>query len=171
MSSPSTLPPGYSFVDAAPPLLTYLNLRQLSGLSPKTPAQGEGALSGSWAFGTVAYHDPHSSGASESEIVAMARIIGDGGWYFIVADMAVLPEHRRKGLGEALLRRLLEQIKERAPEGALVTLLADEMGRGLYKRCGFVDSAPVSIGMWDVLSAKKEKENIGGGQSAPVSSQ
>lgn len=78
----------------------------------------------------------------------MIRAIGDGGWYFLLADMAVLPGHQRKGLGEALLQRLLGVIYERAPPGALITLLADGPGRKLYKKLGFVESAPHSLGMW-----------------------
>lgn len=78
----------------------------------------------------------------------MIRAIGDGGWCFHLSDMAVLPEHQRKGLGEALLKRLLKIIKERSPPGALITLLADKPARGLYKKLGFVESAPHSLGMW-----------------------
>ena len=79
--------------------------------------------------------------------MAMGRVIGDGGWYFHVVDMAVLPDHQRRGLGSAVLRYLLEQIRTRAPKGAFVSLLADPPGRPLYARHGFVESAPDSIGM------------------------
>jgi len=77
----------------------------------------------------------------------MGRIIGDGGWYFHVVDMAVLPDHQRRGLGSAVLTYLLEQIRAQAPKGAFVSLLADPPGRRLYARHGFVESAPDSIGM------------------------
>ena len=77
----------------------------------------------------------------------MGRVIGDGGWYFHVVDMAVLPDHQRRGLGSAVLTYLLEQIRARAPKGAFVSLLADPPGRRLYARHGFVESAPDSIGM------------------------
>ncbi|KAK7464410.1 hypothetical protein VKT23_006577 [Stygiomarasmius scandens] len=170
--SSSTLLPGYSFLDAPPPLKTYLFLRKVNGLSPKSEVQGTGALSGSWAFCTVVYIPPVSAsndsrGGSESafpepEIVGMARLIGDGGWYFCVSDMAVLPLHRRKGLGEAMLRRLLAKIKKEAP-GALVTLSADEPGRPLYKKIGFVESAPRSIGMWLEL----DKQDTGAQTNEP----
>ncbi|OJD36279.1 acetyltransferase [Diplodia corticola] len=147
----SSLPPGYTFHDGPPPLETYLSLRRVSGLSPKTPAQGEGAISGSWAWCTIIYSGPPSSSTKITpgpEVVGMFRTIGDGGWYFHLADMAVLPAHRCKGLGEALLRRMLARINQSAPPGALISLLADAPARKLYKRMGFVESAPRSLGMW-----------------------
>ncbi|KAL2180662.1 uncharacterized protein P884DRAFT_254401 [Thermothelomyces heterothallicus CBS 202.75] len=101
----------------------------------------------------------------------MGRIIGDGGWYFHIADMAVLPAHQRRGLGGAVLRHLLAHIKAHAPRGggggwdkreedgnggdngdgeettgagggAYVTLFADAPGRRLYAKHGFVDAMP-----------------------------
>ena len=81
----------------------------------------------------------------------MGRIIGDGGWYFHVVDIAVLPEHQRRGLGGAVLSNLLEQIRLRAPSGAYVSLLADPPGRPLYARWGFVETAPGSVGMALIL--------------------
>jgi len=81
----------------------------------------------------------------------MGRVIGDGGWYFHIVDMAVLPEHQRRGLGSAVLGYLLEQIRHRAPHGAYVSLLADPSGRHLYMRTGFVESAPGSVGMVLIL--------------------
>ncbi|WP_370260313.1 hypothetical protein [Cryobacterium sp. TMT3-29-2] len=33
----------------------------------------------------------------------MGRIIGDGGWYFHIADMATLPEFQGRGLGRRSL--------------------------------------------------------------------
>lgn len=97
-------------------------------------------LPGSWA----ARHVVHvASGAT----VAMGRVLGDGGWCFQVVDMAVLPEHQRRGLGDAVLASLLEQIRDDAPPGAFVNLLADPPGRRLYARHGFTETAPASVGM------------------------
>ena len=77
----------------------------------------------------------------------MGRVIGDGGWYFHVADMATLPEHQGRGLGRAVLADLLAQIDAVTPDGAYVTLMADEPGRRLYASMGFVETAPDSLGM------------------------
>ena len=77
----------------------------------------------------------------------MGRVIGDGGWYFHIADMATLPEHQKKGLGQAVLEALLAKIREEAPPRPYVTLMADEPGRPLYAKLGFVETAPHSLGM------------------------
>jgi GNAT superfamily N-acetyltransferase len=129
----SALPPGYELIDGPPKAAEYLALRLRSGLSPKTEAQALAALLGSWA----SWHVVHDGFA-----VAMGRVIGDGGWYFHVVDMATLPEHQRRGLGSVVLTYLLEQIRGRAPRGAYVSLIADVPGRPLYARHGFTETAP-----------------------------
>ena len=80
------------------------------------------------------------------ELVGMGRVIGDGGWYFHVADMCVSPEHQRRGIGDAVLTRLIDGILAAAPGDPYITLLADPPGRALYRRHGFVESAPDSLG-------------------------
>lgn len=137
------LPEGYQLVEGTPDVEDYLMLRQRSGLTPKNRAQAQAALPGSWAARHVVLDD---------RPVAMGRVIGDGGWYFHVVDMAVLPEHQRRGLGDAVLTALLQDIRSRAPTGAYVNLLADEPGRRLYAHHGFVETAPSSLGMALLLS-------------------
>ena len=134
------LPEGYRLVKSAPGVDDYLALRKRAGLSPKTREQAVAALPGSWAACHVV-HEP------SGETVGMGRVLGDGGWYFHVVDMAVLPDHQRRGLGDAILRALLERIRAEAPPGAYVNLLADPPGRRLYARHGFAETAPSSVGM------------------------
>jgi ribosomal protein S18 acetylase RimI-like enzyme len=130
---------GYRLIEGPPAVDEYLALRLKTGLSPKSLPQGEAATRGSWA----AVH----AIAPDKAVVGMGRVIGDGGWYFHIVDMAVLPEHQRRGIGDAVLSWLIEQIDTRAPENPHITLLADEPGRRLYERHGFVPTAPGSIGM------------------------
>ena len=134
------LPAGYHLVDGVPTVDEYLVLRERAGLSPKRRDQALAALPGGWA----ACHVMHEA---TQQAVGMGRVLGDGGWYFHIVDMAVLPEHQRRGLGDAILRTLLDRIRRQAPAGAHVTLLADLPGRPLYTRHGFVETAPGSIGM------------------------
>lgn len=140
MSKPSgmrELPPGYSLEPSVPSIAEYRNLRQSAGLTPVTEAQAARVATGSWYGCHVTYR---SDGDAQPRAVAMGRIIGDGGWYFHIADMATLPEHQRKGLGNIVLQHLLAYIKENSPEDGdpYITLFADPPGRRLYANNGFV---------------------------------
>jgi ribosomal protein S18 acetylase RimI-like enzyme len=136
----SSVMSGYSLVMTPPPLKDYLRLRADTGLSPKTEQQGAAGLFGAWAACHVVHEETRT-------VVGMGRLLGDGGWYFHVIDMAVLPEHQRRGLGDAILTALLNRIRAVAPPGAYVNLLADPPGRSLYERHGFTETAPHSVGM------------------------
>jgi GNAT superfamily N-acetyltransferase len=131
---------GYTLHDGAPSVGDYLRLRADAGLTPRTREQAEPAIAGGW-FACHVVHD------DSGETVAMGRIIGDGGWYFHIVDMAVLPAHQRQGIGDAVLTRLLDRVRDQAPAGAFVTLMADPPGRRLYARHGFVERREASIGM------------------------
>src|SRR4051812_31176494 len=127
-------------VEGTPVLAAYQRLRAESGLSPRTDAQALPALAGSW-WGCHVVHD------ASGEVVAMGRVIGDGGWYFHIADMATLPAHQRRGLGNLVMTALLDRIREQAPARAYVSLFADPPGRKLYARHGFTEDREASIGM------------------------
>jgi len=109
----------------------YVRLRRESGLTPRTPEEAEPALHNSWAWVHVRIDD---------QAVAMGRVIGDGGWYFHIADMATLPAYQRRGPGRTVLRALLDRIHEAAPGTPWVTLFADAAGVPLYQSMGFADS-------------------------------
>lgn len=107
----------------------YLRLRAESGLTPRSRAESLAALAHSWAWVHVRIG---------TEAVAMGRVIGDGGWFFHVADMATLPSFQRRGIGRAVLQALLDRIHTRAPGTPWVTLFADPPGLPLYRSMGFV---------------------------------
>ena len=129
------LPDHFELVDEPPALAGYLRLRKDAGLSQKTPEQAAGALSGSWFF-------CHVREKSSGRAVAMGRVIGDGGWYFHIADMATLPQFQGRGLGRAVIDALVARIRERAPENPYITLIADPPGWPLYEKAGFSTITP-----------------------------
>ena len=138
--SPATIHSGYRLINGPPSVSDYLSLRLGSGLSPRTEAQAVLALKGGWC----AYHVVHEqSGAT----VGMGRVISDGGWYFHVMDIAVLPEHQRKGLGNVIMTAIMDHIRQEAVPGAYVNLLADPPGRSLYRKHGFLETALRGVGM------------------------
>ncbi|KAK6852701.1 hypothetical protein PG995_011252 [Apiospora arundinis] len=146
MSASVQIPTGYTLVEGFPAVEDYMHLRRASGLTPVNAQQAGAAVSGAWYGCYVA------ETTSPAKPVAMGRIIGDGGWYFIIADMAVLPEHQRRGLGDAILKTLMERIRTHAAKGdAYVTLFADIPGRRLYEKNGFKEAMPREMGMDIVL--------------------
>lgn len=133
-------PKGYALRPGVPSTTDYLRLRRESGLTPRNVAQADRALAGCWSA-------CHVVSVDEGDTVGMGRLIGDGGWYFHVVDMAVLPVHQRRGIGDWVLTWLLDQVREGAPPDAFVSLLADPPGRRLYARHGFTENRDSSIGM------------------------
>jgi GNAT superfamily N-acetyltransferase len=132
-------------LESLPPSLDdYLELRRASGLTPKRADQGAPALANSWAWRRFV--------DATGRAVAMGRVVGDGGWYFLIADMATLPDHQRRGLGRRILEDLLAEIREKAPEGAYVTLLADPPGQALYRSLGFTEPTNGSVTMHQLLA-------------------
>lgn len=131
--------PALSLVTEVPTVDEYLKLREAAGLSARSLEGAAIGLAGSWTAATIR--------TVAGEAVGMGRVVGDGGCFFQIVDMAVLPEHQRSGIGAAILEQLLGELRERAPERALVSLLADAPGRSLYRRFGFVESGPGELGM------------------------
>ena len=137
-ASAAPLPDGYRLTSEPPTSAEYVRLRQVTGLSPRTPEQAAGALENSWAWTTIRSED--------GTLAAMGRSLGDGTWYFHLADIATDPAHQRQGLGRAVMEDLIARIERAAPPHPYITLLADPPGQRLYRALGFVDSAP-SLGM------------------------
>ena len=136
--TPEPLPAGYRLLRAAPDVGEYCALRRDAGLSERSGEQAVGALAASWAWTCVR--------APDGTLAAMGRVIGDGTWYFHIADIAAHPRHQRQGLGRAVMRDLIGRIDAAAPPHPYITLMADPPGQRLYRSLGFVDAAP-SLGM------------------------
>jgi GNAT superfamily N-acetyltransferase len=133
-----TLPEGYRLQARVPDIDDVLRLRVESGLSPRTRAAAEAGLPNS-LFGVTVLH--------QGQAIGMGRIIGDGGCSFVIVDIAVQPAHQKRGLGRAIMDALDAWLKDNAPDGAHVSLIADGDARHLYARYGFEDVGPASIGM------------------------
>ncbi|MFF8957918.1 GNAT family N-acetyltransferase [Streptomyces sp. NPDC014894] len=121
-----------------PSVDTYRHLRGAAGLGAKPVAAAEAGLPNTWHGVTVHHGD---------ETVGMGRVVGDGGCFFQVVDICVLPGHQGQGLGKLIMAELVGEMERRAPAGAYVSLIADGDARHLYAKFGFTETAPASVGM------------------------
>ncbi|HEY3820842.1 MAG TPA: GNAT family N-acetyltransferase [Polyangiaceae bacterium] len=129
---------GYDLELRPPSADEYLRLRLEAGLSGKTAEAARVGLANTWFGVTV---------RQRGQAVGMGRVIGDGGCFFEVVDIAVQPAHQRRGLGRRIMGALMEHLRANAPASAHVMLLADGPAHLLYEQFGFRATAPESIGM------------------------
>jgi ribosomal protein S18 acetylase RimI-like enzyme len=81
--------------------------------------------------------------------VGIGRVVGDGGCFFEVVDIAVRPEHQKKGLGDRIMKALMAYLHANAPSTAYVSLMADHGTPKFYERYGFEASVlPRKAGMF-----------------------
>lgn len=130
--------PNYTINHDIPSVDTYRHLRQASGLSAKTLEAASRGLPNS-LFAVQITH--------AGETVAMGRVIGDGGTFYQVVDIAVLPAHQGRGLGKKVMTEIQAYIEREVPASAYVSLLADGEAYRLYQQYGFTLTAPASVGM------------------------
>ena len=125
-------------IEETPGADEYRALRVAAGLSPKTAVAATRGLPGT-LFAVCLRR--------EGDLIAMGRIIGDGGLNYEVVDIAVRPDHQRQGLGSTVMEALMNWLRSNAPPSAYVCLIADHGAPALYKKFGFEPTAPVSVGM------------------------
>lgn len=130
---------GYQIINTCPTPEQYCRLRQATGLSEKTLAAAQIALPNTWFGAQIIY---------QQAVVGMGRIIGDGGCFFQIVDIAVLPEHQGKGLGKKIMTALIDHFDKHAPTSAYISLIADGAAKNLYAKFGFKPTAPESVGMY-----------------------
>ncbi|PRC92231.1 GNAT family N-acetyltransferase [Solimicrobium silvestre] len=128
----------YTAERLTPSVATYCHLRSAAGLSAKTEEAARKGLKGTLFAVQLLF---------QGEPIGMGRVIGDGGCFYQVVDIAVLPEHQGKGLGKQIMHEIMVYLEAHAPKSAYVSLIADGKARDLYAQFGFAPTAPKSIGM------------------------
>ena len=130
----------YELRTEIPAVNDYIEIRLKAGLSRKSEEAATVGLKNS-IFGVVVYFNNFPIG--------IGRIIGDGGCFFEITDMAVLPEHQHKGVGTLIMNALVTWLMENAPVTAYVSLMADHGTPEFYAKFGFTKAElPKSSGMY-----------------------
>ena len=131
-------------VERFPGVDDYLRVRAAAGMHQKTREAAERALPNT-LYGVSLERD--------GEVVAMGRVVGDNGCFFLVVDIAVVPELQGQGLGKRVVAALDAWLMRNVPVSAYVSLVADGDAKYLYEKFGFVESAPVAVNMEYVMEA------------------
>jgi len=123
----------YELRNEVPSVENYIEIRLAAGLSRKSPEAATVGLRNG-LFSVVVYSANHP--------VGIGRVIGDGGCFFEIVDIAVRPEHQKKGLGDMIMKALMAWVRANAPSTAYVSLMADHGTPKFYERYGFEPSLP-----------------------------
>jgi GNAT superfamily N-acetyltransferase len=129
---------GIELVERFPGVEDYCRLRVAAGMSPKSTEAARRGLPN-----TLYGVQLHCGG----EIVGMGRIIGDNGCFFVVVDIAVIPEWQGRGLGKRIMAALDAWLSAHVPASAYVSLAADGDAKYLYEKFGFVETTPATVNM------------------------
>jgi GNAT superfamily N-acetyltransferase len=116
----------------------YRALRTAAGLSAMSEEGAAIGLPASWCSVCV---------REDGELIGMGRVVGDGGLFLWVVDIAVAPAWQGKGWGRAIMQALMDDVHARAPARAMVGLIADGTANKLYEQFGFKLVAPGAHGM------------------------
>ncbi len=116
-------------VERIPTVEEYLALREAVGwgrLDEQLCAKG---LANALFTVCLLHHD---------QVIGCGRVIGDGGLYFYLQDIIVLPAFQGKGLGNRMMQAILEYLEKHALPGAFVGLMAAKDVSPFYTHFGFV---------------------------------
>lgn len=116
----------------------YCRLRRDAGMAPRSLDAARRGLANT-LHGVSLLND--------GAVVGMGRVIGDGGCFFIVCDIAVDPRWQGRGLGKRIMGALDAWLRANAPPSAVVSLVADGEAKHLYAKYGFVETTPHSVNM------------------------
>ncbi len=117
---------------------TYLQLRKDCGLGGYELKAAEHGLKNS--LHAVMVFDGEKP-------IGMGRLVGDGGLFVQVTDIAVLPAYQGKGLGRMIMESLMVWAELELPDSTYMSLIADVPANKLYEKFGFYETAPRSVGM------------------------
>ena len=121
-----------------PAIEEYRTLRVAAGLSAMGAEGAAIGLPASWCAVCVRH---------AGELIGMGRIVGDGGLFLFVVDIAVAPAWQGRGWGRRIMAALVEQLRARVPARTMVGLIADGTAFRLYEQFGFRLVAPAAHGM------------------------
>ena len=93
------------------------------------------------------------------KVIAMARLIGDGGMAFFLKDLIVAPEYQGKGVGRELMCHIEDYIRGELEEGweCRFQLISAKDKEEFYRKCGYIAHPHEHSGPGFTKLIRKEK--------------
>ena len=126
---------GYRFREEPPTPEEHVALREAAGMKPRTEVAARRGLPNSTFAVTVRTTEI-------DELVGMGHLVGDGGCYYQLVDIAVHPDHQGRGLGTKVVEALLDHLRENAPA---VGVRQPNLGRGRILRAVRFRGRPTGV--------------------------
>jgi GNAT superfamily N-acetyltransferase len=84
----------------------------------------------------------------KDEVIAYGRVVGDGGIYFYIQDVIVLPKFQGKGIGKQIMNAIMNYLEKNHHPNAFIGLMAAKGVTGFYEKFDFKKRPDDSPGMW-----------------------
>ncbi len=130
-----------AIVERAPTPDEYRRLRGSVGWNELSPDGIRAGLSGS-LYSVVLERD--------GETVGCGRVVGDGGVYFYVQDVIVVPELQGLGWGARIMDAVMDYLDASVRPGSFIGLMAAKDAEGFYRRYGFERRSDDRPGMFRI---------------------
>lgn len=125
----------YKIVKRVPSAEEYQNLRKSLDCETVSDEAVERGLAHS-LFSVCAMQD--------DVVVGCGRVVGDGGIYFFIQDLMVLPAHEGEGIDDCLMDEIMLYLKKAAPPNAIFCIKGCSLQRGRCSQFGFKRDEDVS---------------------------
>jgi GNAT superfamily N-acetyltransferase len=130
--------PTYLVIERTPTVREYNEVRRSAGLTVKDAIAAQRGLQNT-LYAVCIVHD--------EAVIGIGRVIGDGGLFYDIVDVAVVAEHQRKGVGHLIMNGLMSYIETNARPSALICLMANKGVAPFYEKYGFKAREPNMPGM------------------------
>ena len=128
----------YTLVERTPTINEYKKLCDAIGWKPVSNEATEIGLRNSLFSVCVLYR---------KDVIGCGRVVGDGGLYFYLQDIIVLPEFQGRGIGKRIMNAVMNYLKSHADFNAFIGLMAAKGASTFYEKYGFVERASDKPGM------------------------